>query len=538
MLLLKSWEYDKEKLGYENIELPCYDVQRSRIMGKKAPIWIHFGGGNLYRGFHAEIAQKLLSKGEMNSGVIVCETFDNEIPDKIYNKYNNNILEVVMHSDGKLENKILSSTSDCLYCNPVEGPQFEKIVKYFEQDNLQFITLTITEKGYVIHNTDSELLDIVKSDIKNGFESPKHTMSIITLLLYKRFLVNKLPLALVSTDNFSKNGEKFKTSILEVANGWYKNGFVPIEFLDYLNDKSKISFPWSMIDRITPNPSEKVKERIIELGFSDLDITHTAMGTNIAGFVNTENINYLVIEDSFPNGRPDLTKAGVILTDRDTVDKVDIMKVTTCLNPLHTALAINGCLLGFSSIYEEMQDEDLFKLIKGIGYIEGLPVLDNPKIIDPKKFIDEVVYQRLSNPNIPDTPQRIVSDTSQKMAIRFGETIKKYKIINTDNTNQLRFIPFVIASWLRYILSVDDKGNKFSTSPDPLLPELKDKLKYVKNDDLDHNHRILQPILSNQYIFGVNLYEYGLGNKIESIFLDMLQGPGSVRKTLHEYVTE
>lgn len=77
-----------------------------------------------------------------------------------------------------------------------------------------------------------------------------------------------------------------------------------------------MTFPWSMIDRITPNPSENVKEDLLMMGLEDLDIIHTKH-TNIAAFTNTEVVHYLVIEDSFPNGRPKLEKAGVIMTDRD-----------------------------------------------------------------------------------------------------------------------------------------------------------------------------------------------------------------------------
>lgn len=63
----------------------------------------------------------------------------------------------------------------------------------------------------------------------------------------------------------------------------------------------------------------------------------------MTGFVNAEGPQYL--EDRFPNGRPPLEKAGVYMTDRDTVNQVERMKATTCLNPLHTALAVYGCLL-------------------------------------------------------------------------------------------------------------------------------------------------------------------------------------------------
>lgn len=63
-------------------------------------------------------------------------------------------------------------------------------------------------------------------------------------------------------------------------------------------------------------------------------------------------------------------------------------------------------------------------MVERIGYTEGLPVVVDPGILDPKEFIDTVLNVRIPNPFMPDTPQRIATDTSQKLAIRFGETVK------------------------------------------------------------------------------------------------------------------
>ena len=60
------------------------------------------------------------------------------------------------------------------------------------------------------------------------------------------------------------------------------------------------------------------------------------------------------------------------MTDRDTVNKVERMKVTTCLNPLHTALAVYGCVLGYTLIADEMKDTELNKLVHEIGPVEGM----------------------------------------------------------------------------------------------------------------------------------------------------------------------
>ena len=46
----------------------------------------------------------------------------------------------------------------------------------------------------------------------------------------------------------------------------------------------------------------------------------------------------------------------------------------------------------------------------------------------------------------------------------------------------------------------------------------------------------LRPILSNKIIFGVDLYEVGLGEKIENMVKEELTGIGAVRSTLKKYL--
>ena len=304
----------------------------------------------------------------------------------------------------------------------------------------------------------------------------------------------------------------------------------------YIHDRSKVSFPWSMIDKITPRPDDSVKEMLVKDGFEDVEAEVTSKHTYVAPFVNSEETQYLVIEDWFPNGRPNLDAGGVIFTDRETVDKVEKMKVCTCLNPLHTALAVFGCLLGYTLISKEMKDPELKKLVEIIGYKEGLPVVVNPGILDPKEFIDTVLNVRVPNPFMPDTPQRIATDTSQKLGIRYGETIKAYLASPTLNVTDLKLIPLVLAGWCRYIMGVDDSGETFEPSSDPLLAENQAYLANVKLGSKGPFHEALQPILSNSAIFGVDLYEAGLGKTVETYFAELVEGPGAVRSTLKKYV--
>ena len=212
------------------------------------------------------------------------------------------------------------------------------------------------------------------------------------------------------------------------------------------------------------------------------------------------------------------------------------MKVCTCLNPLHTALAVYGCLLSYTAIYKEMEDTELKKLVETIGYVEGLPVVVDPGIIRPKDFIDEVLKVRIPNPFMPDTPQRIATDTSQKLSIRFGETIKAYEKSDSLKVDDLKLIPLVLAGWCRYLMGIDDEGNTFTLSPDPMAETVGAYVKDIRLGDKGPFHDKLSPILSDTRIFGVNLYEVGLGERVEALFAELVAGTGAVRNTLKKYV--
>ena len=291
-----------------------------------------------------------------------------------------------------------------------------------------------------------------------------------------------------------------------------------------------------MIDKITPRPDKRAEEILKADGIEGMEPIVTAKNTYIAPFVNAEECQYLVIEDEFPNGRPQLEKGGIFFTSRETVDKAEKMKVCTCLNPLHTALAVFGCLLGYPLISEEMKNPILKKLIERIGYEEGLPVVSDPKILDPRKFIEEVIQIRFPNPFMPDTPQRIATDTSQKLAVRYGETIKAYGKLKRGAADELKMIPLVIAGWIRYLMAVDDQGKAFTLSPDPLLDQLQPVVKEISLGFSGDVSEKIRPILENKTIFGTDLYETGLASKIAFYLKEMIAGKGAVEATLKKYV--
>ncbi len=522
-----------EKAG---VELPSFDLDAMIESTNENPIWVHFGAGNIFRGFIAVLQQELLNTGKADKGIIAAETYDFEIIDKIYAPYDNLSLLVIMNPDGSLSNKIVSSISQSLVGDASRKEDWERLKKIFIKPSLQMATFTITEKGYNLYQLSGDYLPEVQQDMANGPGNVKNVMSKVAALTYERYKSGQLPIALVSMDNCSENGSKLQKAVLAIAERWAANGLVEQGFVDYLKNPEKVSFPWTMIDKITPRPSETVKKALMDRGIEGMDPIVTEKKTFIAPFVNAEGPQYLVVEDSFPNGRPPLEEAGVIFTTRETVDRVEKMKVGTCLNPLHTALAVFGCLLGYESIAAEMKDEQLKKLVEKIGYEEGMPVVVDPGVINPMDFAREVIEVRLPNPYIPDTPQRIATDTSQKIVVRFGQTIKAYRDRPDLNPADLKYIPLVLAGWCRYLMGIDDSGNEMPLSPDPMLETLRPYLEGIElGSDINVSER-LKPVLSNSQLFAVNLYEVGLGEKVEGYFREMIAGVGAVRATLKKYI--
>jgi fructuronate reductase len=455
----------------------------------------------------------------------------------MYRPHDNLSVLVTLKADGSIGKTVVGSIAESLKVDAANTTEWERLKQIFCSPTLQMVSFTITEKGYSLVDGNGAYTKAVQQDFQNGPAKPESYIGKLTALIYERYQAGKLPVALVSMDNCSHNGSKLYNAVSTFSEKWKENGVTDAGFDVYIHDRNKVSFPWSMIDKITPRPDDSVKEMLTKTGFEEVNPEITSRHTYVAPFVNAEETQYLVIEDWFPNGRPALENSGVIFTDRETVDKVEKMKVCTCLNPLHTALAIFGCLLDYNLISKEMRDADLKQLVEDIGYQEGLPVVVDPGILNPKEFLDTVLKVRIPNPFMPDTPQRIATDTSQKLGIRYGETIKAYLTNPELNISDLKLIPLVLAGWCRYLMGVDDSGKAFGPSSDPLLAENRTYLSKIHLGDKGPFHKELQPIFSNAAIFGVDLYKAGLGELAESYFAELVAGTGAVRATLHKYTT-
>jgi len=498
-------------VGYQ---LPKFDIPAMITSTTQAPTWLHIGAGNIFRIFLAGLQQELLDAGQTDKGIIVYESYDEEIIPASFTPYDNLTLGVTLNPDGTIKKQIIASIADAF------GADLSCLKKIITQSSLQLISLTITEKGYSAANVCS------------GPDEAATAMEQVAAGLFARFQAGSPPLALVAMDNFAENGTRVAKAVESIAAVWEKEGHVPPSFIEYVKNQA---YPWTMIDKITPQPSKVVADILEKEGFVSTQITQTAKNTTVASFVNAEGPQYLVIEDSFPNGRPPLELAigkGVYLTDRETVRKADQMKVCACLNPLHTILGVCGTLLGYPTISACMQDKRLVRFITQSAE-EAMPTVANPEIINPQEFLHEVITQRFPNPFIPDAPSRINMDASQKIPVRFGEVLKARVAAGLDIAD-LEAIPRFVALWLRYRMGIDDKGNSMVLSPDSRIPET-----VLPLTDLELGDEVkmadLRSILSDPAIFGVDLYAVGLAIKIEAIFAELASESGAASRFLTEW---
>ena len=473
----------------------------------------------------------------MDRGITCVETFDYDVVDKIYEPYDNLGLSVLLYGDGTREYKVLGSMAEAIKAQSSVPEQGNRLKEVFRSPSLQLVTFTITEKGYALQKADGTWFPFVEADIQNGPDKAVGAMAVLTAMLYERYKAGKYPLALVSMDNCSQNGAKLRESVLIMTKEWQKAGLVEEDFTTYVSDEKTVAFPWTMIDKITPRPSEQIADDLEKLGVEDMQPVITGKKTYIAPFVNAEKPQYLVIEDSFPNGRPALEKGfGVYMTDRETVNLSERMKVTVCLNPVHSATGPLGVTLGYDLFAHMLNtDADMMKMARMVAYDEGLPVVPNPGILSPQEFVDELFNDRFTNEYLGDTNLRLAVDVSQMVGIRFGETIKAY-VAKYGDASRLTAIPLGIAGWLRYMLAVDDEGKRYELAPDPMNEEIQEQLKEIIVGQPETFTDQLKAILSNERIFFVDIYQTGLGGKIETMFREMIAGPGAIKATIHKYV--
>ena len=132
-----------EKAG---IQLPGYDVEKISAKAKEAPVWVHFGIGNIFRVFIGGIADGLLEEGILDRGITCVETFDYDVVDKIYEPYDNLGLNVILHGDGTREYKVLGALAEAVKAQSSDLEQWNRLKEIFTANPFRWHPLPSRKK--------------------------------------------------------------------------------------------------------------------------------------------------------------------------------------------------------------------------------------------------------------------------------------------------------------------------------------------------------------------------------------------------------
>ena len=124
----------KETAAWEaaGIKLPSYSIEQVAEETKKAPVWVHFGAGNIFRIFIGGLADRLIAQGEMKKGITCVETFDFDVVDKIYKPYDNLVLAVTLKADGSTDKQVIGSLTEAIKAQSNVPEEWNRLKEIFE----------------------------------------------------------------------------------------------------------------------------------------------------------------------------------------------------------------------------------------------------------------------------------------------------------------------------------------------------------------------------------------------------------------------
>jgi mannitol 2-dehydrogenase len=415
---------------------------------------VHIGVGGFHRAHQAMYLDQLLhDKANVNWGI--CGVALLHFDQKIYNTLKDQdglYTLVVKELDGTQTKRVIGSIVEYLYAP--DGPK--TVIEKMANTDVKIITLTITEGGYNLNEATGEFnLDNpqIIQDSQNP-DAPKTIFGYLTQALKLRKESNNGPVTILSCDNIEGNGHVAKKMLLSYVQ------FAEPSLLPWI--KQNVSFPNSMVDRITPATIATDISQLLETS-----------GIEDQWPVVCESFQQWVIEDNFIAGRPALEKVGVqFVKDVTPFEKMKL----GILNAGHSVIGILGALLGYSTIDEAIHNPEIAKFLAIYLDNEVTPTLRNLEGVDLAKY-KKTVADRFGNIYIKDQIDRICSETSAKIPKFIMPTVQGQLKLG----GSINYGAFVIAAWAIYSLGVNEKNEAINIK-DALQDTLLAKAKLAKDN--------------------------------------------------------
>ena len=300
----------------------------------------------------------------------------------------------------------------------------------------RIVSLTITEKGYGLDPATGGL-DRSHPAIAADLADPARPQGAVGFLVEALELRRDRGLGgftVLCCDNLPGNGRVVARLVGEFAR---ERDPTLARFVE-----AEVSFPSTMVDRITPASTERT--------FADA-LALTACEDRAA--VETEPFSQWIIEDRFVAGRPDWEAGGALFVE--DVAPYEKMKLRL-LNGSHSLLAYSGFLSGHAYVRDVMADADLVALVER-------HMREAARTLAPVPGVDLEAYardlrERFANPAIAHQTYQIAMDGTQKLPQR---------IIEPAAEALARGLPidsyaFAVAAWMRYALGRKENGETYA----------------------------------------------------------------------------
>ncbi|CAA9330252.1 MAG: Multiple polyol-specific dehydrogenase [uncultured Nocardioidaceae bacterium] len=441
-----------------SVEVPTYD--RSAVSSGI----VHFGVGGFHRAHQAMYLDALMNQGKAMSwgitgvGVLAHDRRMQEVmraQDCLYTL-------VVKHPDGSLEPRVIGSIVDYLFA-PEDA---EAVLARLVDPSTRIVSLTVTEGGYSVNEATGQFDDSdpdIQHDLQPGVV-PRSAVGFLTEALARRRAAGVEPFAVMSCDNIQGNGEVAARMVIGFA------GRRDAELASWV--EHNVSFPNSMVDRITPVTTDEDRTLLAE-----------RFGVEDAWPVVCEPFTQWALEDRLPLGRPPLEDVGVqVVAD---VGPYELMKLRL-LNASHQAMCYLGYLSGYRYAHEVSSDPLFIRFLRGYMDDEGTPSLAPVPGVDLTMYKRQLI-ERFANSEIADTLARLCAWSSDRIP-KWLVPVVQHQL---DTGGEMRRSALVIASWARYAEGVDEAGQPIEVvdrRSDALLARAQqqqaDPLAFLRDGDL------------------------------------------------------
>ncbi len=428
------------------MKISRFNYNRSQI---KSGI-LHFGVGNFHRAHLQSYTNALLNLAETNEWGI-CGAMLMPQDEKLYRilKEQDGIYSLTVcgcESEGVVE--WIGSLCELYW----SGEDAEAIINKVASPDTKIISLTITEGGYTLQS------ESVQSDLlRPTTVAPRSVFGYVAEGLRRRMRSGAGAVTILTCDNLQHNGDKCR----EVFSSFFAQQDSELAAWAEQN----VSYPNSMVDRITPATTDVDIERINKT----LDTIDNAP-------VYCEDYIQWVVEDNFKAGRPAWESVGVEFTD--DVAPYENMKLSL-LNASHTLLSYPSFLSGYRGVDEAMNDRCIVKFIEDFMNVDVTPYVPAPMNTDLEQY-KRVLIKRFSNSAVSDQISRLCGDGASKFKV-YVLPIVEQMLANGDDMTRIAYLIAAYRHYLKY--KVDDSGATFNLFEPQMSDE--DAAKYASENAVD-----------------------------------------------------